>query len=480
MSKKISGIVALVGMCALSIFLLNCGSSSSRPAGVLYVLTQGNNGVGNNVSSFSLDLNSGNLSLINSNAATCSPAGNSCGAPLDILLDPTGATAFVLNQGIPCILQPSGDCLPTNSSPIAPSIYPYSVNSDGSLSTPGTKVNWTCVILNGSQCTYYADTAVAMVRDPAGQFLFVIDEGQFPRPTTCPAVPSAVSTSQQATDYSGCPSISVIGVKSTTLTTISQSSTYQSPLYVSKIPTGLSAITFTAADGSSKELLFVTNNQDICTQACIPPTPNDNTVSVYGVSSSGLLSEQSNSPYAIAVSNPVSVMAVNTNSSGGNNGGVFVFVGNQASETGAVTPFQLCTVQNANCNLQQVNASLMVPVTCAPQATCSVSAGQLPVAMVVDPTNNFLYVVGELSNTVNGYRINSSQGTLATLGIEQTGTQPISIGLHPSVGNTGEYLYVSNSGSDNISGFTIGTTTGIMSSPITVIAPATPTGLVAH
>jgi 6-phosphogluconolactonase (cycloisomerase 2 family) len=157
-----------------------------------------------------------------------------------------------------------------------------------------------------------------------------------------------------------------------------------------------------------------------------------------------------------------------------------VFVGNQASETGAVTPFQLCTVQNANCNLQQVNASLMVPVTCAPQATCSVSAGQLPVAMVVDPTNNFLYVVGELSNTVNGYRINSSQGTLATLGIEQTGTQPISIGLHPSVGNTGEYLYVSNSGSDNISGFTIGTTTGIMSSPITVIAPATPTGLVAH
>src|SRR5271154_3836603 len=90
MLKKISGVVALAGLCALSLFLLNCGSSSSRPTGVLYVLTQGNNGVGNNVSSFAIDLDTGNLSLVNSNAATCNPAGASCGAPLDILLDPAG------------------------------------------------------------------------------------------------------------------------------------------------------------------------------------------------------------------------------------------------------------------------------------------------------------------------------------------------------------------------------------------------------
>ena len=56
MSKKIGGVVALVSMCALSLFLLDCGSSSSRPSGVLYVLTEGNNDIGNNVSSFALDL----------------------------------------------------------------------------------------------------------------------------------------------------------------------------------------------------------------------------------------------------------------------------------------------------------------------------------------------------------------------------------------------------------------------------------------
>src|SRR5712692_4080338 len=120
MSKKLGLVVALVGVCALSLFLISCGSSSSRPSGLLYVLTQGSNGTGNNVSSFAIDLNSGALSLINSNASTCKPAGGSGGAPLDIVLDPTAATAFVLNQGIP-------------TASTAPTIYSYMVNSDGSF-----------------------------------------------------------------------------------------------------------------------------------------------------------------------------------------------------------------------------------------------------------------------------------------------------------------------------------------------------------
>src|SRR6266853_3887189 len=114
MSKKIGGVVALVAMCALSLFLVNCSSSSSRPSGLLYVLTQGGNGTGNAVSMFAIDLNSGNLSLINSNASTCATAG-ACGLPINILLDPMGATAFVLNQG---------------------AISSYSVKSDGTFGAP--------------------------------------------------------------------------------------------------------------------------------------------------------------------------------------------------------------------------------------------------------------------------------------------------------------------------------------------------------
>src|ERR1700680_1831955 len=106
MSKKRGGVVARAAICALSLFLVNCGSSSSRPSGLLYVLTQGSNGTGNAVSSFAIDLNSGNLSLINSNASTCKPAGGSWGLPLNIVLDPKGRAAFVLNQGIPSVPTP--------------------------------------------------------------------------------------------------------------------------------------------------------------------------------------------------------------------------------------------------------------------------------------------------------------------------------------------------------------------------------------
>jgi 6-phosphogluconolactonase (cycloisomerase 2 family) len=105
----------------------------------LYVLTQGDSGTGNNISSFSIDLTSGSLSLINSNAPTCKTSG-ACGLPLTIVLDPTGATAFVLNQG---------------------AISSYTVNSDGSFGSP-------------SDPLVLPATAVGMARDAAGKFLFVL------------------------------------------------------------------------------------------------------------------------------------------------------------------------------------------------------------------------------------------------------------------------------------------------------------------
>ncbi len=158
MSKKIGLVVALVGICALSLFLINCGSSSSRPSALLYVLTQGSTGMGNNVTSYAIDENSGNLSEINSNASTCPTASTAtdpepCGVPLQILLDPTGAVAFVLNQGVP-------------SASVAPTIYAFNVNSNGSLGTPTL-----------AQTLTVGDMPVAMTLDAAGGFLYVITGG---------------------------------------------------------------------------------------------------------------------------------------------------------------------------------------------------------------------------------------------------------------------------------------------------------------
>jgi hypothetical protein len=484
MSKKIGGVVALVGLCALSLFLVNCGSSSSRPSGVLYVLTQGNNSVGNNVSTFAMDLNSGGLSLVNSNASTCpTPATgtnpNPCGLPVDILLDSTGAKAFVLDQGAP----PCPACTPGENNPIPPAIYPYTVGSDGSLSAPGTAVNWTCTGTGVSNCS---DTATAMVLDAAGH-LFVIDYGSsptpgYPTPTaaspSCPHVPTG--------PYDVCPSISVFTMTSGTLTLANGS-----PFYLSKIPSALSAIAFTPPNSTTpQELLFVTNNQDICSQNCVAPSPhNDNTASVYSVSSTGTLTEQPNSPYAVAAVNPISVLAVNTNLvTPPNSGGLFVYVGNEDPNGGHLYPFEVCTaIDPGNCTQQQIEQNLMFPLRTCPDVSCDVppsSAGQSPIAMVVDPTNKFLYAVAKGSSQVFGFTIEPGSGKLTALSPSPnlpTGSHPVAMAFHPTVNNTGQFLYTSNSGSTNISGFTLSTTSGVMNAlPSPTATTTTPSGMTAR
>ena len=479
MSKKIGGVVALAGMCALSLFLLNCGSSSSRPSGLLYVLTQGSNGTGNNVSSFAIDLRSGNLSLINSNASTCKPAGGSCGLPLNIVLDPTGAAAFVLNQGVPCQQDPTTKkcVVDKNNTPtvsVPPTIYPYTVGSDGTLSSLGTPILLSHP-LSPQDTEDDADIAVAMVRDSAGQFLFEINKGSNPTPANCPHEPDP------AKEFDACPSISVFSMKpgSTGLTLVGGAvvNGKPAPLRLSRIPTALSAVTFPAPSGgttppcgftTSEEFLYVTSSQDLS------PQHNDNTLSVYCVDSSGKLANMTPNPPYNPQPNPLSVQAVNTNPAGQNSGGVFVYVGSQPTGSGALSIFQMCTaVGNAGCTQPDVTNALLKPVGTSPT-----SVGQNPVGMVVDPTNNFLYVVCEVQGAVYGFRINTTAGTLTPLNPAnlQTGSQPVAMAMH----STGKFLYTSNSGSSNISGFTVSTTSGSMSSLPTVNAPAAPSGMVAR
>jgi DNA-binding beta-propeller fold protein YncE len=432
MSKKISVAVALVGLCALSLFLLSCGSSSSRPSGLLYVLTQGSN-----VSSFAIDLNSGALSLVNSNAPTCKTAGG-CGLPLNILLDPTGATAFVLNQN---------------------AISSYTVNSDGSLGSP-------------SDPLMLASTAIMMTRDAAGTLLFVLETGSNPSPPIgfCP------QTSSSDTKFAGCPSIATFTIQpgSTTLTPASGS-----PLYLGRIPTALSALTFPApAAGSgttppcgfttSEEFLYVTSSLDLS------PQHNDNTLSVYCVDSSGNLTDKTPNPAYNPAPNPLSVQAVNTSPAGQTtSGGVFVYAGSQQNSSGALSIFQMCTTVGTQCGQQDVTAALLRPMGTSPT-----SVGQNPVGMVVDPTNRFLYVVCEVQNAVYGFLIGTTAGTLTALSPPNlpTGLQPVALAMHSS----GEFLYTSNSNASNISGFTVSTTSGSMSSPITVTSPAGPSGMAAR
>ncbi len=104
--------------------------------------------------------------------------------------------------------------------------------------------------------------------------------------------------------------------------------------------------------------------------------------------------------------------------------------------------------------------------------------------MVVDPQNKYLYVAAAGSGQVFGFTINTAAGTLTALSPNPylpTGTNPVSMALHPTVDNTGQFLYTSNKGSTNISGFALSTTSGVMNAlPSPTDTLTTPSGMTAR
>jgi 6-phosphogluconolactonase (cycloisomerase 2 family) len=103
-------------------------------------------------------------------------------------------------------------------------------------------------------------------------------------------------------------------------------------------------------------------------------------------------------------------------------------------------------------------------------AGAAVAAGTLPRAVSVDPSGRFVYVVNGSGvaggNSVSAYRIDAGDGTLAPIDAGPTpdiqnfpaGTAPSSVSVDPS----GRFAYVANSGSSNVSAYRINATTGAL------------------
>ncbi|MGA9355972.1 MAG: beta-propeller fold lactonase family protein [Terriglobales bacterium] len=394
--KKTGLVVALVGIFALSALLMSCGSGDSRPSGLLYVVSQSLD----NVSSFSVDLDSGELSLISDDLSPTCPTNSTCGLPTAISVDPTGATAFVMGQQ---------------------AISSFTVNSNGTLSQPTVAATFPTGL-----------SALAMSSTAAGDMLFVIASPASPSLTNEPQI-LAYSTKPGSTDV--------------TLLT-------ETPLSV--VPTGVSVTAFAFPNQSAETLLFVTSNVDLNSP------PNDSELSMFFVDSSGNLTEQSGSPYTAQAPNPISVLAVNTNPPQQNTGGVFVYVGNQAAVTGSVSAWEVCTQQDSACTAQDVqNQNLAVTGKLT-------TVGQNPFAMLVDPTNSFLYITCNVGNNVYGFKMTTNTGALTPLAppLEPTGSSPVALAMHPSINNTNEFLYVANNANSTISGYTVDVTSGNLSNPM--------------
>jgi 6-phosphogluconolactonase len=149
----------------------------------------------------------------------------------------------------------------------------------------------------------------------------------------------------------------------------------------------------------------------------------NNTVSVYGIGSTGSLTALStvatgNEPYAVAP-DPT---------------GRYIYVVNSLDWT--VSAYTVGST------------GILTPVTGSPFAT-----GGVPVAVAVDRSGKFVYVVNNYDNTVSAYKIGSTGALSPVTGSPfATGSGSSSVAVDP----VGNFAYVGNENSNTVSAYSIG------------------------
>ena len=163
-------------------------------------------------------------------------------------------------------------------------------------------------------------------------------------------------------------------------------------------------------------------------------TPNVGYVFGFSVGSSGALSPLSGSPFAAGVK-PSAIASDATSA--------YVYV----------TDFN-----SANVRGYAVNTGNLTPLSGSP-----FPAGNQPSAIVVDPSYPYAYVANSEDSTITAYSMSSGKlsylGNSTTPTTFATGLQPIAIGIDPS---TEHFLYTLNFLDNTVSGFELSTTTGTL------------------
>lgn len=195
------------------------------------------------------------------------------------------------------------------------------------------------------------------------------------------------------------------------------------------------------------------------------------TVSVYSIASSG----------AIAASGSAYVVGTAPSGMTLTPGGGFLYVTNSGSNT--VSAFAVCDKVVSSCvDPSNPDGTLtVIPGTAANQAF---SAGVEPVAVAADPFFAFLYVLDKGSNQISCYSYGAGTGVLTPLVTPtvSTGTTPVSFviisgttgsNLGNATTNPVDFVFVANNGSSTISSFQLTTASGILTPFGQAIATAT-------
>lgn len=188
------------------------------------------------------------------------------------------------------------------------------------------------------------------------------------------------------------------------------------------------------------------------------PTPTSILISPKGDAVFVLNSGASSGVSAFTVNNDGTLKAAGTMVAAGPNpkgmtinpAGTFLFVANQGT-------FDL--TQPGSISVFSVTGTTVAQVAGSPFSTeaSGASIGTGPVSVAVSASGNYLYVANQFENSVSSFQV-SSAGTLTPLSTYPVGIAPSAVFVSIAQGTTvpaGQYLYVANTGSNNISAFSI-------------------------
>jgi 6-phosphogluconolactonase len=120
-----------------------------------------------------------------------------------------------------------------------------------------------------------------------------------------------------------------------------------------------------------------------------------------------------------------------------------------ASDSSGAYLYVTDSVQNAAYGFQIASGAL-TPLSGSPYAT-----GSQPSAIVLDATSKYAVVANTQDSNVTVYSVSS--GSLSKLGAYTTGTQPVAIGIDPSLN---QYIYTANFLGNTVSGFQLNLSDG--------------------
>ena len=210
-------------------------------------------------------------------------------------------------------------------------------------------------------------------------------------------------------------------------------------------------VTWSVADPSIAAISNAAGSNGLATASGIGST-RVTASSTGGVSGSVTLTVSSSSAYVYTVNQGDNTVSQYTIGSGGVPAPVLpvstVSTGNTPSSMAIDPTGHYAYVANQNDNTV---SKYVIGSGGALTPTGSVPSGSLPEGAVVDPSGRYLYVVN-LDNTISEYSLGSG-GALTSIGTVATGGAPFSIAVDP----TGRYVYVANSQDNSISQYKIGT-----------------------